>query len=93
MPENARKLVVQLDERLSAVGLGAFWEIGLPGQSILGLPVTPGCIGSVVIGGLNPIAILEELGYRVDSRALAGLLDYNRLYSFEELPQDLQRYL
>lgn len=68
-------------------------EIGLPGQSILGLPVTLGRLGSIVIGGLNPIAILEELGYRVDSRALSGLLDFNRLFVFEELPTALKRFL
>jgi len=55
--------------------------------------VTPGRIGVVMIGGLNPISILEERGYRVNSRALAGLLDYNRLFHFDELPKVLGQYL
>ena len=93
MPEDARDRVVQLGERLSAVGLGAFMEVGLPGQTVLELPVSPGRIGSVVIGGLNPIAVVEEMDYRVYSRALAGLLDYSRLFSFEELPDALKQYL
>ena len=45
-----------------------------------------GRIGAVVIGGLNPPAILEELGVRVVSRALSGLLEFNRLFPYEELP-------
>jgi repressor of nif and glnA expression len=93
MPEDARDRVIQLGERLSAVGLGAFMEVGLAGQPVLGLPVSPGRIGSTVIGGLNPIAILEEMGYRVYSRALAGLLDYSGLFSFEELPDALKQYV
>jgi len=93
MPEDARERVVQLGERLSAVGLGAFMEVGLPGQTVLELPVSPGRIGSVVIGGLNPIAVVEEKDYRVYSRALAGLLNYSRLFSFEELPDALKQYV
>jgi len=93
MPEDARDRVVQLGDRLSAVGLGAFMEVGLPGQAVLEVPVSPGRVGSAVIGGLNPIAILEEMGHRVYSRALAGLLDYSRLFSFEELPQALKQYV
>lgn len=93
MPQDSREQVLNLAERLSAVGLGAFLEVGLPGQSVLGLPVSHGRIGSIVIGGLNPIAILEEMGYRVYSRALGGLLEYSRLFGFEELPKVLKQYL
>lgn len=93
MPGDSRPLVLQLGDRLTAIGLGAFMEVGLPGQLVLGLPVSPGRIGSVVIGGLNPIAILEEVGYRVFSRALSGLLDYSRLFSYQELPGALKQYV
>jgi HTH-type transcriptional regulator, global nitrogen regulator NrpRI len=93
MPENSRDLAVQLAQRVSAVGLGGFMQIGWPGQPVLELPVTPGRIGVVMIGGLNPIAVLEEQGHRVNSRALAGLLEYQRLFHFEELPKVLGQYL
>ena len=92
-PQDSRGLVMNLSERLTDVGLGAFMDIGLPGQSMLGLPVSRGRIGAIVIGGLNPIAILEEMGYRIFSRALAGLLEYNRLFHFSELPQVLKQHL
>lgn len=92
MPEDSRDLVLHLADRLSDVGLGGFMEVGLPGQPVLGLPVSHGRIGSVVIGGLNPIAILEEMGHRIFSRALAGLLEYNRLISFEDLPGALHEF-
>jgi len=42
----------------------------------------------IVMGGLNPVAILEELGIRVrQTGALAGLVEYRDLFSYEELPQ------
>ncbi len=39
------------------------------------------------------IGILEEMNHRVYSRALAGLLDYNRLFPYQELPRAVQRFL
>jgi repressor of nif and glnA expression len=68
-------------------------EIGRSGQAVLGLQPSEGRLGSVVIGGLNPIAILEEEGQRVYSFALAGLLEYSRLFHFEELPRRLREFL
>jgi len=93
MPADSRELVTHLAERLTDVGLGGFMSIGLPGQSVLDVPVSEGRIGAVVIGGLNPIAILEESEIRVMSRAMSGLVEYNRLYSYDELPQRLDAVL
>ena len=93
IPEKARDLAVQLADRVSSVGLGGFMEIGWPSQPILEVPVSLGRVGVVMIGGLNPIAILEEQDYRIESRALAGLLEYNRLFHFDELPDALKQYL
>ncbi len=93
IPENSRDLAVQLAHRLSAVGLGGFMEIGWPDQPVLGLPVSPGRVGVVVIGGLNPMAVLVEKGCRTTLRALAGLLEYNRLFPYEELPMALRQLL
>ena len=67
MPAGSRELVMSLSERVAAVGLGAFVEIGWPDQPVLGQTVGHGRIGTIVIGGLNPVAILEETGHRVDS--------------------------
>ncbi|RJX21975.1 MAG: DUF128 domain-containing protein, partial [Desulfobulbus sp.] len=38
-----------------------------------------------VIGGLNPVAILEETGTRIQSRAMAGLVEYERLFPYQEM--------
>ena len=93
MPENSRDLAVQLGDRMSAVGLGGFLAIGWPDQPVLGLPVGPGRVGVVVLGGLSPMAVLVEKGYQVLLRSLGGLLEYNRLFHFDELPKALEQYL
>ena len=89
-PAESYDLVVNLAEKLKMIGLGGFMEIGRSGQALFNIPVPEGCIGAVVVGGLNPVAILEENGIRVEAKALAGLLPFNRLIHFEELDRALK---
>jgi len=92
-PKESRDLVEEISQRLELVGLGGFMSIGRPGQSLLGIPVSEGRFGAIVVGGLNPMSVLEETGLRVYSRAMTGLLDFTRLFRCEELEGRLQAYL
>jgi hypothetical protein len=85
VPAESREEVTVLARKLEDVGLGGFMSIGWPGQPLLEIPVNQGQVGAIVIGGLNPAAILEERGIRTQSRALAALIDYSRLFPFHEL--------
>ena len=89
IPAESRATVLTLAEKLNRIGLGAFLEIGLPGQSVMNIPVREGCCGVVVIGGLNPVAVFEETGIRIASRALCGTLEFLRLFPYHELPARL----
>jgi repressor of nif and glnA expression len=93
LPADSRERVLNLSDHLTAIGLGGLLEVGLPGQSVLGLSVNDGRIGAAVVGGLNPVAVLTEHDHRVECRALAGLLDYQRLFPYEELPRALRTRL
>jgi repressor of nif and glnA expression len=81
--------VVQLAERLAAIGLGAFRQIGKPEHMVYNIPVHEGTCGVVVIGGLNPTAVFEESDIRLESRALGGHMDFTRLFPYRELPDRL----
>ncbi len=88
VPADSRNQVLELARRMEEVGLGSIFLIGWPGQALLRIPVSEGRLGLVVIGGLNPVAILEEQGIHVRrTGALAGLIEYERLFSYEELPE------
>ena len=93
IPAESRERVTDLARRLHTVGLGGFLQIGRPGQPLLEIPVSEGMAGVVVIGGLNPVAIFEEKGERVFSRALSGLLDYERLFPYTELRERLVDFI
>ena len=91
-PAESQHLVDELAQRLQKIGLGGFMRIGRPGQTLLDIPVGAGRVGAIVIGGLNPVAILEENGVRAHSRALAGLIDFSRLFHYSELGERLKAY-
>ena len=93
VPGESRQRLINISQRLEDIGLGAIMEVGMPGQPLLEIPVSFGRVGAIVVGGLNPIAILEEREHHVFSRALSGLLEYDRLFHFKEFPSKLQRYL
>jgi len=84
-PAASREQVLALAKRLKRIGLGGFMATGWPGHSLLEIPVMPGQVGAIVIGGLNPAAILEERGTNAGSSALCGLLEYDRFFHYEEL--------
>jgi HTH-type transcriptional regulator, global nitrogen regulator NrpRI len=92
-PSDSCDLVEELAQRLDRVGLGGFMSIGRTGQTLLEIPVSEGRVGAIVIGGLNPVSILEETGVRAYSRALAGLIDFNRLFPYEDLASYLNAYV
>ena len=57
--DKARKLARTLDER----GIRGILLIGSPNTPLLEVPVGIDKTGIVIVGGLNPIAVLEENGY------------------------------
>ena len=92
-PAEGRDVVEELAYKLKQVGLGGFMKIGHSGQTLLEIPVSDGRAGAVVIGGLNPVSILEETGIRVYSRALSGLIEFSRLFHYDELESRLKAYI
>lgn len=91
MPAESRPRVIDLGRRLDEVGLGGFLTIGMPGQPLLEIPVNEERVATIVIGGLNPMAILEESGIKVRLRALDGLAEYRTLFDYRELEDRLRR--
>ncbi len=92
IPADSRGRAQEIAKTMEQAGLGGFLTIGWPGQPLLGVPVAEGRAGAIVIGGLNPIAILEEHGIRATSRAMANLIPYSDLFPYTELDQRIQAY-
>jgi repressor of nif and glnA expression len=75
----------ELNSIMKEKGIGGVLLIGNPNQSLLEMPVGMDRVGMVIVGGLNPIAALEEAGIPTLSRAMSTLFRFSDLIKFKEL--------
>ena len=87
VPADALKKVVEIGKVMEQDGLGGFLSLGWPGHSLLQIPIDWGRLGGVIIGGLNPVAYLEESGISVISKAISGLVEYSSLVDYHKLKE------
>jgi len=60
-------------------GITGILEVGEPNTRILDVPVERDHLGIVVIGGTNPMAIVQEHGIPIRTNAMSTLIDINKL--------------
>jgi repressor of nif and glnA expression len=75
----------RIADRMSAIGIGGILLIGKPNQPLLEMPVSMDKAGIVVVGGLNPIAALEESGITTESHAMSTMYEYSKLKVFRDI--------
>jgi repressor of nif and glnA expression len=85
IPVVSVKKALEIQEKLNAIGIGGILIVGNPNQPLFEMPVGMDKAGMVVVGGLNPIAALEEAGIPTESTAMAVLRDYSELKPFNKL--------
>jgi HTH-type transcriptional regulator, global nitrogen regulator NrpRI len=91
VPSAAADTIDKLSRYLDSIDMHGIMSIGKPDMSLCEVPVATGSIGLILIGGLNPVAILEESGIRIDSFALSGLVEFGRLFPYTELKERAKR--
>jgi HTH-type transcriptional regulator, global nitrogen regulator NrpRI len=79
--ERAKQLSGELRQR----GIGGILMIGNPNQPLLEMPVAVDKAGMVIVGGLNPLAALEEAGIQTVSKAMSTLYRFSDLIKFKGL--------
>jgi repressor of nif and glnA expression len=79
--EKAKELSSLMKEK----GIGGILLIGNPNQPLLEMPVGLDKVGMIIVGGLNPIAALEEAGITTVSKAMSTLYKFSDLIKFKEL--------
>jgi repressor of nif and glnA expression len=78
--DKAKKLARTLEDR----GIRGILLIGSPNKPLLEVPVGIDKAGIVIIGGLNPVAVLEEHGIATESKAMSTLFEYSHLVPFKD---------
>jgi len=73
--------VLEIVDKLEKIGMSCVTAIGKPSQPVLEMPVNVGCVGMVILGGLNPLAAIEEAGIKTENKALCAMVNFNLLTS------------
>ncbi len=76
---------LQLIENMREKGIGGVLLIGNPNQPLIEIPVSMDKAGMIIVGGLNPIAAVEETGIPTTSKAMSILYKFSDLIGFKEL--------
>lgn len=79
IPLAAAEPAGQLLKLAKASGLGGLIEIGRPGESLLGCPVSPGRLGIAFYAGVNSAVAVEEMGIKIKTLPISALVDYGRM--------------
>ena len=80
--EQVKKIQAEFHRKYN---LGGILIIGHPNMPLLEVPVNDGRTAMVVLGGLNPIAVLQERGVPVDIHPLEGLEEFSTFTRFEDV--------
>jgi len=75
----------ELSALMKGKGIGGILRIGNPNQPLLEMPVAMDKAGMIIVGGLNPIAALEEAGIPTVSKAMSTLYEFSDLVDFKRL--------
>jgi repressor of nif and glnA expression len=59
--------------------------MGHTNEPVCEMPVELNKIGIILVGGLNPVAAVEEQGIEADNYAMSTVMDYRKLIKFAEL--------
>ncbi len=83
-PAACLNIVEEVVDKLKQIKLEGVIAIGKPSQPLLEIPVSAGCVGMVVLAGLNPLAAVEEAGIETDNNALCTMMEFSKLRSLSE---------
>jgi HTH-type transcriptional regulator, global nitrogen regulator NrpRI len=86
LPAPARPIVEQVIAELKEVGMNGVYALGNTSEPVCQISVGTNRMGMALLGGLNPVAAAVEAGIEVDNVAESGMIDYQQLVSFLELP-------
>jgi hypothetical protein len=91
IPVVCHRSAIELSEYLRQKGIGGILSIGEPNTPLLEMPVGMDRVGVVIVGGLNPLAAVEEAGIPTMSKAMSTLYEFSELRPFKEVYNELTK--
>ena len=66
-------------------GFGGVIAMGEVSEPVCEVPVELNRVGMILLGGLTPVAAVQEAGIEVENYAMSAMIDYQELVSFAEV--------
>jgi len=87
IPSICRPIAHEVISGLAKANINGILLFGSVSEPVCEVAVELNRVGIVLLGGLNPVAAVEEAGIEVESHAMSTVVDYKELVDFEELLQ------
>jgi len=84
-PMAARDKIEQVLDSLVEAGFSCILEVGEPNNDVLGIQVGRDKLGIVVIGGTNPMALVQEHNIEINTQEMSVLLGIEEMVHIDEL--------
>ncbi len=85
IPSICRPLAHHVISKLAKARISGVLVVGNVSEPVCEIAVELNRVGMILIGGLNPIAAVEEAGIEVENHAMSAVVDYKSLIDFKEL--------
>jgi repressor of nif and glnA expression len=85
IPSICRPIAHDVITGLAKAKLNGVLTVGNVSEPVCEIDVELNRVGMILIGGLNPMAAVEEAGMEVATHAMSTVVDYKDLVDFEEL--------
>jgi repressor of nif and glnA expression len=84
-PMVARDEIESCLSNLLDAGFSGILEVGEPNTRVLDVPIERDHLGIVVIGGTNPMAVVQEYGIPINTSAMSRLVSFKEMSRIEDL--------
>ncbi|HEY9204784.1 MAG TPA: DUF128 domain-containing protein [Candidatus Methanoperedens sp.] len=84
-PMAARDRIEQVLDSLVKAGFSCVLEVGEPNSDILGIQVGRDKLGIAIIGGTNPMALVQEHGINIGTQEMSILIDIAEMSHIDEV--------
>lgn len=85
IPALCREATETTIAKLQQVGINGLLSLGTTSEPVCEIPIDLNRIGMILIGGMNPVAAVEESGIKAENYAMSTMMEYQDLVNFQEL--------
>jgi len=85
IPSLCRDSAEQVITKLKHAHIGGLLVMGNTSEPVCEIPIDLNRVGMILVGGMNPVAAVEEAGIEAENHAMSTVIDYKELVDMQTL--------